>query len=155
MILALDLGTKMGYAVGNGKNVLASGMMDFTPRRFDSGGMRFLRFRRFLIEMVQEHGVTEIYFEEVVSHAATIAAHVFGGFLAHLQVFCDETKCPYQGIPVGTLKKFATGKGNAGKPMMIAAAQEKGWMALDNNSDDEADALWVLDYAVRVLKALQ
>ncbi len=149
VILALDLGTKMGYAVGDGRNVLASGVMDFSPKRFEGAGMRYLRFRRVLVELVEEHGVTEIYLEEVRRHRGVTAAHVYGGFLSHLQAYCEDG-IPYQGIPVGTLKKYATGKGNAGKPAMIAAACAKGWEPVDHN---EADALWILDYAVNVLKA--
>ena len=77
---------------------------------------------------------------------------MYGGFLSHLQEYCDNlsVNIPYAGIPVGTLKKYATGKGNAGKPAMIAAACAKGWEPVDHN---EADALWILDYAVNVLKA--
>ena len=41
------------------------------------------------------------------------------------------------------IKKHATGKGNASKPMMIEAARNKlGYTGADDN---EADALWILD----------
>ena len=33
----------------------------------------------------------------------------------------STTSIPYQGVPVGTIKKHATGKGNAGKDEMIAS----------------------------------
>lgn len=45
---------------------------------------------------------------------------------------------PYQGVPVGTIKRFASGKGNAGKDAVIAAMRARGFAPSDDN---EADAL--------------
>ena len=52
---------------------------------------------------------------------------------------------PYQGVPVGTIKKHATGQGNAGKAAMVAAMQAKGYPVTDDN---EADALALLHWAL-------
>ena len=49
---------------------------------------------------------------------------------------------PFKAIPVGTVKKVATGKGNAGKEMMRDAA-EKRWQIEFTGGDDEADALFI------------
>lgn len=150
-ILALDLGTKTGWAVLSiGKAV--SGVQDFSPRhRNDGGGMRYLAFQRWLTVVHQDvGGIKEIYFEEVRRHRGTDAAHVYGGFMAFLTAWCDERNIPYQGVPVGTIKKHATGKGNANKEAMVAAIEAKGRQVQDHN---EADALWLLSYAVNVLKA--
>lgn len=48
------------------------------------------------------------------------------------------------------LKKFATGRGNANKAEMTAAAMRHGWQPGDTCTDDEADAywLWVLGCAL-------
>jgi Holliday junction resolvasome RuvABC endonuclease subunit len=46
---------------------------------------------------------------------------------------------------VGTIKKHATGKGNAGKQAVIAAMQAKGYHPKDDN---EADALALLTWAM-------
>ena len=52
----------------------------------------------------------------------------------------------YQGVPVGTIKKFLTGQGNANKPAMIAAAQTRGFSPADDNEADAiAILLWVLE----------
>ena len=45
----------------------------------------------------------------------TDAAHVYGGFLATLTSWCEQRAIAYQGVPVGTIKRFITGKGNADK----------------------------------------
>jgi hypothetical protein len=92
--------------------------------------------------MHDEHGPIEaIYFEEVRAHRGTDAAHLYGGFLAHLTAWCEKHAVPYQGIPVGTIKKHACGKGNVGKPAMIAAMKAKGFSPADDN---DADALALL-----------
>jgi len=51
-------------------------------------------------------------------------------------------------IPPTTLKLFATGKGNSGKDLMIAMANERWNLQLTN--DDEADALWLAYLAQRL-----
>lgn len=141
-ILALDLGSKLGWAISYGTNDVLHGTVEFKNGRYEGGGMRWLRFRQWLDGMLDQHGPIEaIYFEEVRRHAGTDAAHAYGGFLAHLTALCEKRKLPYQGIPVGTIKKHATGKGNAGKPAMIAAMQAKGFTPADDN---DADALALL-----------
>lgn len=50
-----------------------------------------------------------------------------------------------EGIPVGTIKKHATGKGNASKDEMIEAMKARGHSPADDN---EADALALLHYAL-------
>lgn len=143
-ILALDLGTTTGWALRRPDGVILSGTASFKPGRFEGGGMRFLRFSQWLDSLDRP---SEIYFEEVRRHAGTDAAHCYGGFLAHLTAWCEARKIPYSGIPVGTIKAHATGKGNASKEAMIAAARAKGFATADH---DEADALAILGYAVRI-----
>jgi Holliday junction resolvasome RuvABC endonuclease subunit len=145
-ILALDLGTTTGWALLDGSDHITSGSECFRPQRFEGGGMRFLRFRRWISE-VQE-SVSEIqflYFEEVRRHAGVDAAHAYGGFLATLTAWCEHRQIPYQGVPVGTIKKHATGRGNASKDEVIAAMRARGF---DPADDNEADALALLAWAI-------
>ena len=108
--------------------------------------MRFLPFKRWLTEVKHSaDGIDAVYFEEVRRHAGVDAAHAYGGFLAHLTAWCEHHQIPYQGVPVGTIKKHATGKGNSGKDAMITAAKARG---LDPQDDNEADALALLAWAV-------
>ena len=66
-ILALDLGTTTGWALRSRK--IVSGTAHFKPRRFEGGGMRYLRFERWLEETHQVcGGVQAVYFEEVRRH---------------------------------------------------------------------------------------
>jgi hypothetical protein len=145
-ILALDLGTTSGWALLGRDGSITSGSQPFKPQRFEGGGMRYLRFKRWLTEIKQStDGIDAVYFEEVRRHLGVDAAHAYGGFMAHLTAWCEHHQIPYQGVPVGTIKKHATGKGNAGKDEMIAAAKARGNAPVDDN---EADALALLHYAI-------
>lgn len=145
-ILALDLGTHTGWALHHPDGTITSGTEHFQPGRFEGGGMRYLRFKRWLTEVKQAaDGIDAVYFEEVRRHAGVDAAHAYGGFMAHLTAWCEHHQIPYQGVPVGTIKKHATGKGNAGKEAVMAAMQAKGFAPGDDN---EADALALLDWAL-------
>lgn len=146
-ILALDLGTKTGWALFNQKGKIISGTQDFKPQRFIGGGMRYLQFKNWLEEINQLHGnIDQIYFEEVRRHLGVDAAHAYGGFLAHLTAWCEEKQIPYLGIAVGTIKKHITGKGNANKSEIINAVTDLGFNPKDDN---EADAIAILDLAIK------
>jgi Holliday junction resolvasome RuvABC endonuclease subunit len=145
-ILALDLGTQTGWAIRLQDEQIISNSETFKPQRFEGGGMRYLRFKRWLTEIKQSNDcIDAVYFEEVRRHIGVDAAHAYGGFMATLTSWCEHHQIPYQGVPVGTIKKHATGKGNAGKAEMIAAATARGHKPIDDN---EADALALLHWAI-------
>jgi hypothetical protein len=52
-----------------------------------------------------------VVFEEVRRHVSTDSSHAYGGFLATLTARCEQQSIAYQGVPVGTIKRYATGKG--------------------------------------------
>lgn len=140
-LLTLDLGTKTGFCVGSRAGALASGVSGFKPGRYDGGGMRFVRFRKWLDELQVAYPIAQVAFEEVRRHAGTDAAHVYGGLMATLQAWCEDRGIPYEGIPVGTIKRAWTGKGNAPKEAMIAEAVKRGFAPADDNEAD-AIAIW-------------
>ena len=145
-ILALDLGTTTGWALRSSDGTINSGSTSFRPQRFEGGGMRFLRFKRWLAELKDmTGGIHALYFEEVRRHVSTDAAHAYGGFLATLTAWCEHHQIPYQGVPVGTIKKHATGKGNASKDDVLIAMRALGHAPADDN---EADALALLRWAL-------
>jgi hypothetical protein len=145
-ILALDLGTQTGWALRGNDGHITSGSESFRPQRFEGGGMRFLRFKRWLTEVKHAcDGIDCLYFEEVRRHVGVDAAHAYGGFLATLTAWCEHHRIPYQGVPVGTIKKHATSKGNASKDDMVAAIRVRGHQPCDDN---EADALALLYWAL-------
>lgn len=140
-ILAIDPGTRCGYAYceDNVPHVETSGVWDLTPKRFDSGGMRFIN----LLQALADVRADFVVYEEVRRHKGADAAFVYGGLVSHIQSHCEHRGIPYTAIPVGTIKKHATGKGNANKEAMLEAAQAR-W-GDQVVSSDQADALWILD----------
>lgn len=145
-ILALDLGTKTGFAIFSPPAVVLSGTWDLKPTRHESEGQRYVKLNRKLSEIHAASPITEVYFEAVERHAGTIAAHVYGGLAGILKAWCIEHGREYRGVPVGKIKKSWTGSGAASKELMIKVAREKGYEVIDDN---EADALALLDYAVK------
>jgi hypothetical protein len=147
-VLALDLGQKTGWAVRNADGAIASGTVEFKPGRFEGGGMVFLRFRAWLQEVDEAAGgVGAVYFEEVRSHRGVAASHAYGGVLAHLTAWAEANKIPYRGVPVATIKRHVTSRGNADKDAVIAAVRALGF---DPADDNEADAIALLDWALKI-----
>ncbi len=146
-ILALDLGQKTGWALRGPDSHITSGTATFRPGRFEGAGMSYLRFRQWLAELQQAaDGLDLIVFEEVRAHRGTSAAHVYGAFLGQLTAWAEQRGIPYEGVPVGTIKRHVTGKGNANKQAVIAAVQALGFAPGDDN---EADALAILLWAMQ------
>jgi hypothetical protein len=145
-ILALDLGTTTGWALRSGDGIITSGTVSLKPSRYDGGGMRYLRFTNWLTELDRLSGpIAAIWYEEVRRHLGTDSAHVYGGLLATLTAWGELRGIPYQGVPVGTVKKHATGLGNAGKGAVISAIRARGFHPTDDN---EADAIAILIWAI-------
>lgn len=141
-ILALDLGTKTGWAIQKSNGLILSGTNTEASKRYEGGGMRYLRFENWLTDMKNNMDCIDIiYFEEVRRHVGTDAAHVYGGYMATLTKWAEHHEIPYAGIPVGTIKRFITGKGNASKSAVIEAVISRGYSPIDDN---EADAIALL-----------
>ncbi|MBM5817679.1 MAG: crossover junction endodeoxyribonuclease RuvC [Cyanobacteria bacterium K_Offshore_surface_m2_239] len=150
-ILCLDLGTKTGWARRGPDGRIWSGHENFTPSRHDSCGVRYHLFRRFLRQQGIKH-INLVYYEAVNAHKGVAAAQVYGGFCSLLMT---ERVVPgflhYQGVPVGTIKKAATGQGNASKDDVKDAVFRL--FSLDKKRTqtvtyDEADALALLHYVI-------
>lgn len=154
-ILALDLGTKTGWAINFRSTVTplytVYGIKDFSNKRFEGGGMRYLKFREWIKHIFSSNflkstsPIDEVYFEEVNHSGWKNSAAVYGGFLATLTSWCEEHKIPYQGVPVKTIKKFITGNGNADKLAVIEAVKARGFEVEDHNI---ADAIALLSYVI-------
>lgn len=145
-ILAFDLGTHTGWAACNPHGLVLSGHVNLKGGRYEGGGMRYLRFRKVLLELMDTMKPGIVAFEEVRRHMSTDAAHVYGGLLGVLTSTCEEKQVPYIGYPVQHIKQTATGKGVASKALMIAAAKKR-WPDQHIETEDQADALWVLETA--------
>jgi len=146
IILALDLGHRMGWALGAPGGRITSGTEEFRQDRWQGGGIKFLKFKRWLTELKGcSGGLDLVVYEEVRRHLGVDAAHAMGGWLAILTAWCEHHGVPYEGVPVGTIKRHIAGRGNADKAAVIAAVKALGFNPADDN---EADALALLHWAL-------
>jgi Holliday junction resolvasome RuvABC endonuclease subunit len=142
-ILALDPATNCGWAIGE-----ICGTWDLSPRRDESKGMRLIRLRGKLNEILSNEGVDMVAFEAArhgnpkMMGAVIVQAELQGV----VKVWCEDNQIEYRGYSPSEIKKHATGKGNANKEMMILAAKQK-WTKLHIPDDNAADAMWILDLA--------
>ena len=132
-ILALDPATITGWCTKT-----TFGTWDLRVKKDESGGMRLIRLKAKLEELLNIEKVTLIVFERPGGmHKNPII--VQSQIQSVIMVFCEENGIDYRAYSSGEIKKFATGKGNSGKPAMIQAAKEK--YGYQGNDDNEADAL--------------
>ena len=140
-ILALDCGTKTGWAsLVDGR--IESGVQDFSLKRGESKGIRFLRFNTWLngmLELIKPYVV--VY--EMAHMRGGHATEILVGMTTRIEEFCESKGIEYSSVHSATLKKFATGKGRSSKEDMIRVARTK-FNRPDLSSDDEADALHAL-----------
>jgi len=131
-ILALDIATTTGW-----KTETASGTWNLKPNRGESEGMRVVRFKSKVREMITMEGITLVSYERPAGFhkGALIVASEMVGVLKDL---CMEMKIELACYSATEIKKFATGKGNAKKDQMIFSARQLGYNPIDDN---EADAI--------------
>lgn len=146
-VLALDPATHTGWAHSSG----ASGTWNLSVRRDESAGMGLIRLLGKLNEVRNGAGVDLLVFE-----AARHAAPKMAGALVSqaekqgvIKAWCEENGIQYRGYSPAEIKRVATGRGNAAKDAVFMAAREK-W-GIKVLSDDQADALWLLELALRDL----
>jgi len=139
-ILAIDPATHCGYAVSR----KLYGVWDLTPKRDESIGMRLIRFRAKMNEVIESEKINVVVFERPGGqHAGAVI--VQSEIQGQIKVICEDHNIEYRAYSSQEMKKYATGKGNSGKPAMIAAAKER--LGYKGNNDNEADALWLLEIA--------
>lgn len=145
-VLALDLGCKTGWAYWN-DGVVTSGTWKHTQTH-EHWDTRYLQLEICVDLLHESDGIEHVYYEHVVAHKGSYAAQIYGGFKGALVSWCFQQSIRAHPVPVGTIKKFATGKGNAKKPQMIEAAKKfcPFQKVLDDN---QADALCILAYALK------
>lgn len=76
-------------------------------------------------------------------------AHIRGGLWWMVRTMLDAEDIDVVIVPPSTLKKYATGKGNAAKDAVLAAAVRR-FPDVDVTGNDEADALWLAAIRARI-----
>lgn len=137
-ILALDQATKTGWATDT-----ASGVWDLRPNRGESEGMRVVRFKAKVREVMDLEGIELVVYERPAGRFKS-SIMVSSEMVGVLKDLCIERGVELACYSAGEIKKHATGKGNANKDLMIESARSK-WPDVDILDDNHADALWLLD----------
>ena len=142
-VLALDIATKTGW-----KTKTASGVWDFKPKRGESYGMRVVRFKSKVKEIIELEDIKIVSYERPAGkHKASIM--VASEMIGVLNDLCIEKGIEVTSYSAGEIKRFATGKGNSGKEAMIKVAQDLGFEPTDDN---EADAIHLYNLTTYDLK---
>jgi len=152
-ILALDLSSKTGWALMDRNGILTSGVQVFDLKRGESKGMRFLRFRKWFKELSTLGELGKTFSENEPGIVAFEEPHFRGGAATELLVGFSTNVlaeaaligAEHVGVHSGTLKKFATGKGNAGKEDVIKKVRSV-YPSIEIEDDNHADALMLLSY---------
>ncbi len=131
-ILSLDIATKTGW-----KTETASGVWDLKPNRGESEGMRVVRFKSKVKEIIEMESIKVVSYERPAGmHKSSII--VQSEMIGVLKELCIERHIELACYSASEIKKFATGNGKANKDQMIKAAEQKGYTPQDDN---EADAI--------------
>ena len=135
-IVSFDLGACFAWATNK-------------PPKWGSVKLEGVRPQRFyqLIEYLQAQSWLKkldvaVYEEPFVR--GKDATRSLWGYAAIVEACITYHKLPVIGINLRTVKKFATGNGNAAKSEMMLAAQKWGYTG---SSPDESDAYCLLKYA--------
>lgn len=145
-ILALDVATKCGWALLlSGERT--SGVWNLTPRGDESKGMRLIRLRAKLNELLTAAGKLDLVVYEACRTGGKTGQHraivVQSELQSVVKVWSHDHGIEYTDITPAEIKSFATGKGNANKELVMGAvARRWGVVATDDN---EADAVALLE----------
>lgn len=143
-VLAIDLGTKLGFAYRNSQDEVASGVVHLKSNKKASVEMRWVVLYRFLTLI---HGAED--FEAVVyEQPGRLFGHakkILPGIQAIIELWAAQNGLAIHTCSPSTIKKFATGDGTADKDMMRLSAAVR-WPGVVFEFHDEIDARFVLTF---------
>lgn len=139
-ILALDPAQKTGWAHSNGEHGVLILQGDI--------GRQHAMLECNLVTMISNWGCDAIATENAGfgSNNENVAA-MHNERLGVIRLVAARAGVPLKTFQPTSIKSFATGDGHADKSRMIRAAQRV--LGITVISDDEADALWVLEFMKR------
>lgn len=151
-ILSLDFGTKTGYCSGDSDfDNLIAGTWKLATAKEITGWRKTRqdrtcdpRIRRLWVQLCNFLQQDLVVFEDVEFSSYTKQTQLWAGFRTTAWLAFPEKK-RYECVPVGILKKFATGHGNATKDMMKAALLKHPirYNLQSPLDDNVVDAIWI------------
>ncbi len=150
-ILALDLATKTGFAKQVQGIPLSIGTRDFTQKKgrktMPDDPHPFTQYLQWLKAQTFDQ-FNRVVFERPGFFKSLDARNSSVGFRAITIMVCDVYGVPWSEVSPGSVKKFATGSGNANKKAMLKAAQQMSGGMLDGMDHNAADAYLLLRYTL-------
>ncbi len=143
-ILGLDIATKTGWCLMEDMKILESGVEDFTIKRGESPGMKFLRFRHWLDQLFHIT-MPKVIFYEQAHYRGGAATECCVGLITRVHEKAAEMGINYQGVHSSTLKKFIAGHGKADKKVIMGIIEQK--FSIKVIDDNHADAIAICLYA--------
>lgn len=132
-ILALDLARKVGWA----SNYAGFGMTEFSAKNFKKRGEVFSAFDEWLIGWIATNGRPDLIAIEKPHFRGNDPTRMAVGLASMVERVASDLGIKFDDeTHTMTLKKWATGSGNAEKPDMIAAAEKLGCHTKDDNIAD-------------------
>lgn len=105
------------------------------------GVERLVALQDWLADMLYDHDPDMVAIEGYAMGARGRAVFNIGEWGGVARLTIQQAGVPYVEIPPSTLKKFATGRGNAPKPDMRMELYKR--TGLDITDDNEVDAIWL------------
>lgn len=139
-VLALDQASNCGWCCGDE----IYGVWDLRTLRDESSGMKLVRLKSKLREIIAAQKIELIVYERVAGQHSASLIHA-AKMVAIIETLCEELGIEYAAFSAKEIKSWATGKGNAGKDLMIKAAQDN--YGYTGNDDNEADAILIYQMA--------
>lgn len=138
-----------------------SGTQTFDLQRGESPGMRYLRFDRWLAEMLAMVKPQLVVYEQAYLMPTAHASEIFFGLTTRVLAACASLGIEHQAVNAMKLKKWTAGHGRASKGMMLDAVRSR-WptnlsphvcehLKCFDPIHDEADALALLHYTLAEL----
>lgn len=137
-ILALDAATKTGFAHSDG----TSGTYEAMGKE---RSCKFAEFSFWLNCFLDEHHADVIVYEQA-HHQGGPATRLLVGLAAIIELIAVQRDIKVRTVHTGTLKKHATGFGNAKKFEVLEAAAAM-HPTIEILDDNHCDALWLLHWA--------
>jgi hypothetical protein len=146
-ILALDLGTKTGWAYRNGGGIISAGCWVLQKPDETTAAAKLRRDRTLDMRIPTLYRLLKDFWQ---FSRFTGQTQLWASLRAVVWQFCFNYGIARDCCPVGTLKKHCTGCGTAMKSAMIEGAQRL-YPGIDIGFDDnKADALCLLNWAIKL-----
>ena len=142
-VLGLDLATITGYYSAHGH-----GSWNFRPGKERNGNKPYFAFYTTLKTFIRQHGIRKIVTEDINFSAHNSDYRKLNELRGIILLLVEELGLlPVEFVNVRTLKRWATGDGNADKRMMMAACVNH--YRFHPQTSDEADACHLYYYFLR------